>query len=125
LLNHEPGDDKVLELLQKADEKSIRLLMNKVNLLEVYYGYLKVDGEAFAEQQLTHILSSNIEIIDVLSDDLMRQAGKLKRLHKRISLANAFVVAQTIICDDILVTTDHHELDVVDRSECVGFLWIR
>ncbi|MDR1913985.1 MAG: hypothetical protein LBQ68_05820 [Clostridiales bacterium] len=55
----------------------------------------------------------------------MRQAGKFKSIHKRISLADAFAVAQTITSGGVLVTSDHHEFDVIDSAGTIEFLWIR
>jgi predicted nucleic acid-binding protein len=125
LLNGESGAENVAGLYEKADNNEAELIMSKVNLLEVYYGYLKVDGETFAERQLTLIGSSRIRVIDVISDDIMRQVGKIKNIHRKISLADAFAVSQAILLDGILVTSDHHELDVVDQAGTAKFLWIR
>jgi predicted nucleic acid-binding protein len=125
LLNREAGAEKVAELYEKANGEVVELFMNKVNLLEVYYGYLKVDGEAFAEQQLALIRNSNIKVVDVISDEILRQAGRVKNVHKRISLADAFAVAQTVVFGGVLVTSDHHELDVIDEAGTVKFMWIR
>jgi PIN domain nuclease of toxin-antitoxin system len=63
LLNREVGAEKVLELYKKAADKTVKLIMNKVNLLEVYYGYFKVDGEEFAEQQLSLIRNSELKLL--------------------------------------------------------------
>ena len=47
--NDEIGADVVEGLFIKASRGQCILLMNKYNLLEVYYGYLRDNGEAFAE----------------------------------------------------------------------------
>jgi predicted nucleic acid-binding protein len=121
----EEGAERIAELYEKANYGEVELIMNKVNLLEVYYGYLKADGEAFAERQLTLIENSSINVVDVISNEIMRQAGKVKDTHRRISLADAFAVAQTIVSDGVLVTSDHRELDIVDSEGTAKILWIR
>ena len=125
LLNKEEGADKVAALYEKTIHGEAELIMSKVNLLEVYYGYLKEDGEAFAEQQLTAIENSSVKINEIISNEILRQAGKVKGAHKRISLADSFAVAQAIVSNAVLVTTDHHELDAIDKAGIVEFLWIR
>jgi len=124
LFNDEKGADVVDHLLVDAAAGKCALTMNKFNLLEVYYGYLREDGDAFAEQQLALIKAISIRISDVFTDELLRQAGKLKAAYK-ISLADALAVAQAAVDDAVLVTCDHHELDAVDRDGKIQFLWIR
>ena len=125
LFNDEIGADVVDNLLVDATTNGIcSLTINKYNLLEVYYGYLREDGEVFAEQQLANIKASCIRISDILTDDLFRHAAKLKTNYK-ISLADSIAVAQAVVDNAIIVTSDHHELDVVDQDGNVKFLWIR
>ena len=124
LFNDEAGADIVDKLLVDAVKDDCIVKINKYNLLEVYYGYLREDGEAFAEKQLAAIADSCIKIADIFSDELLRHAGKLKATY-RISLADAILVAQAMIDNAILVTADHHELDAVEEKEKLRFLWIR
>ena len=124
LFNDEIGADVVDNLLVDAADGICSLTMNKYNLLEVYYGYLREDGEVFAEQQLANIKAACIQISDILTDDLFRHAAKLKANYK-ISLADSIAVAQAVVDNAIIVTSDHHELDAVDRDGKVKFLWIR
>lgn len=123
-LNDEPGADTVEALLKEATDGSCIVTMNKYNLLEVYYGYLKANGEEFAEKILKIVEDSFIKKSDVLTDSIFRQAGKLKASYK-ISLADALALAQAIVDDAIIVTSDHHELDTVERDGNIRFLWIR
>ena len=85
---------------------------------------MREDGEVFAEQQLANIKTACIQIFDILTDDLFKHAAKLKTRYK-ISLADSIAVAQAVVDNAILVTSDHHELDAVDRDGKVKFLWIR
>ena len=74
LLKNEDGADVVDNLLVRAAAGDCSVCMNKFNLLEVYYGYRREDGEAFAEAQIKAIRGNAIEIIELLSDDVFRQA---------------------------------------------------
>ena len=125
LMNKEEGSNHVASLYKEAVAGKAELIINKVNLLEIYYGYFKEDGEEFADLQLANIENSIIKINDIISNEILRQAGKLKSIHKRISLADSLAVAQSIVSDAILVTADHHELDAIDSTGSVKFFWIR
>ena len=85
---------------------------------------MREDGEDFAEQQLNNILTSCIQIHDILTDDLFKNAAKLKAKYK-ISLADSIAVSQTVVNSAIIVTSDHHEFDAIDRDGTIKFLWIR
>ena len=122
--NEEDGADVVDSLLDEASLGHCVILMNKYNLLEVYYGYFRDNGEAFAESILSIVENSNIQICDVLTNTLLRQAGRFKATHK-MSLADAVALAQAFDGQAVLVTADHHELDVVKAGGEVEFLWIR
>ena len=66
----------------------------------------------------------NIVINDRLTDDIFRQAGKLKVDYK-LSLADSIALAQTVIDGATMVTYDHHELDAVERDGKIKFLLTR
>jgi len=122
--NDESGADIVENLLIKAANGYCTVTINKYNLLEAYYGYLRANGEDFAENILSAVENSCIRIFEVLTDDILRHAGKLKVAHK-ISLADAVALAQATVDNAIFVTSDHHELDSVEKAEAIQFCWIR
>ena len=122
--NDENGADVVESILLKAINGECVVIMNKYNLLEAYYGYLRANDEAFAENILRVVEDSSVFISDVLTNDIFRQAGKLKASYK-ISLADSIVLAQALVDNAIIVTSDHHELDIIERDGAIEFLWIR
>jgi len=124
LLKNENGADLVDSLLVEAASGGCRVQMSKYNLLEVYYGFLREDGEMFAEKQIKAIRESPINIIEYLSDKAFRIAGRLKAKYK-ISLADAVVLGQGLADGAIIVSSDHHEFDVIEKNEEVSFLWVR
>ena len=122
--NDEKGADAVETLLEEAARGYCSVTMNKYNLLETYYGYLRANGYDFAENILKTIEKSCIIVSEVLTDDIFRQAGKLKAAFK-ISLADAIALAQAKVDNAIIITSDHHELDSVEKGTDIKFQWIR
>ena len=124
LLTNEPGADVVKDLLQRAVGGKIKIIMHKVNFLEVYYHTYKLYDEHAALNLLEYIKVSPIEMDGEITDDIFIKAGKLKSLHK-ISLADSIGLAKAIINDGYFVTADHHELDILEKKEDVNIIWIR
>jgi len=123
LLKGESGAKSVEEILVKS-ERDYSVYMNKFNLLEVYYGFYRSDGFEVAEKRAKAIRKSAIQIIDDLSDDTFGQAGRLKASY-RISIADSILLGKAITSGLIVVTSDHHEFDELEKKEDIEFLWIR
>lgn len=77
-LGDERGAEKVEEILRRAAENKIFLYMNKINVLEVYYGVYREDGKKKAEGTLLRIQNLPLKITDILTDDIFKEAGRLK-----------------------------------------------
>ena len=122
--NDEPGADMVESLFLEASQGKCIIIMNKYNLLEVHYGYLRANGEDFAENMLDIVESSGIRICDVLTDVLFRQASKFKTSYK-VSLADSMALAQAVVEQAVLVTSDHHEMDAIEKDGKLEFHWVR
>jgi predicted nucleic acid-binding protein len=110
---------KSLELIRETD-----IRMNKLNLLEVYYGDYRAHGKEAADIMLDVVKSLPITIIQELTDSVFEEAGRLKATYK-MSLADAVVLAETFVCGGAVLTADHLELDIVERNENIAFKWIR
>jgi len=123
-LNDEAGSDIVEKLLEKAKHGKADLIMNKINLLEIYYGVYREDGDETAVSVLQTIEKLPIQIIHLISDEVFLEAGMLKAKHK-ISLADSIAVAEANIRKSILVTADHHELDKLEELKMFKPYWIR
>jgi predicted nucleic acid-binding protein len=124
LLRNENGADKVAAIFQKTSDGEAGIIMSKMNLLEVYYGFYQDKGREYAEKILDNIKQSIIVFTDI-SDTVFAEAGRLKATY-RISLADAFALAEAFANNGLLLTADHHELDIVAEGEKkIKFLWIR
>jgi len=124
LLSNEDGADVVKDLLQKATNGEIKILMHKINFLEVYYYIYKKYSEKTALQLLKDIKITPIKINTEITDDILIKAGRLKSLYK-MSLADSIGLAETIINDGYFVTADYHELEIVQEKEKISIVWIR
>jgi len=98
--------------------------MHTVNVLEVYYHIYKLYDETSALNYLNEIKDSPIQLHTEVTNDIIMNAGKLKRQYK-LSIADAIGLAETIISNGSFVTADHHELDVIEKKENINFTWIR
>jgi len=125
-LDDEEGADKVEDILRKARRNECAIYMNKLNILEIYYGIFREDSKEKAEKTLSKILALPIIVIDRLKDDVFKEAGRLKATYK-ISLADSIVLAEAKIRKASILTTDHHEFDPIDKEEGeeIVFHWIR
>jgi predicted nucleic acid-binding protein len=123
-LNDEPGADVVHELLQRLGDGSVSLLMHKMNLLEVYYGFYRERGQSIADEMLADMLGSGVRFLDSISDEVFLVAGRLKASHQ-ISLGDAILLAQASASGAAVLTCDHHEFDAVEKVEPIIFEWIR
>jgi predicted nucleic acid-binding protein len=124
LLSNEDGADVVKDLLQKATNGEIEILMHKINFLEVYYYIYKKYSEKTALKLLNDIKITPIKINTEITDDILIKAGRLKSLYK-MSLADSIGLAETIIYNGYFVTADYHELEIVQEKEKIGIVWIR
>ncbi len=72
----------------------------------------------------TQVNELPITIIDNLSDTMFTEAGRLKASY-RMSIADSIAVAEAAIRKAALLTSDHHEFDIIDKKEDIEFAWIR
>ena len=120
----EAGADVVAEAYRKASSGEAEILINRVNLLEIYYVFYRYKGKEYANAYVKKIMQSIVKVSD-FDESLFEEAGRLKALY-RISLADSVALAQTIVTNGELLTADHHELDEIERVEQgVKFQWIR
>lgn len=123
-LNDEDGAGKVENILQSAQNNACRIYMNKLNLLEIYYGVYRDDGQDKAEDTLERVLGLPIAIVDTISDDVFKEAGRLKATYK-ISIADSIALAEAKTRNIEIVTADHHEFDTIEKVADVKIHWIR
>jgi predicted nucleic acid-binding protein len=124
VIKDEPRTNSIDLAYKEAEDGNARLLINRVNLLEVYYVLIYEFGVDTADRLLTEITESVIEIADLNKKSLV-EAGRIKTSYK-LSLADAIALAEASINGGTLFTADHHEMDKVEQNEPnIKFRWIR
>ena len=120
----EAGAENVHKILNKALYGELTIKMNKINLLEVYYDVYKIYGKTEAHKFLEDIKNIPIKINKEITDGVLEEAGRFKVMYK-ISLADSIVLAETKINNASIITADHHEFDIIEKTENMNFFWIR
>jgi uncharacterized protein len=100
----EPGATAVRRYLRRARNGNLRLLLNVVNLGEVFYRQLQLSGEAQANERLTEIKALPIDIVPA-REPLVLEAARIKAAHP-LSYADAFAVATGRLENAPVITGD-------------------
>ena len=87
----EPGATAMRRYLRRAQSGNLRLLLNVVNLGEVFYRLLQLIGEEQAEERLGQVKALPIDIVPA-RESLVLEAARVKARHP-LSYADAFAVA--------------------------------
>ena len=124
LLQDEQGADVVAAAFNAISHGEAEIIMNKINLLEVYYDAYRLRSKEQAGLMLSEFKKRPITINAEISDEIFNEAGRLKATYK-ISLADSFALAQAIVSGAELLTSDHHEFDPIEGKEGLRFCWIR
>jgi PIN domain nuclease of toxin-antitoxin system len=120
LLREEQG----MDIARNVIESDAETLLHAVTFLEIYYNLTNELGIDSADLFFEQITQTKIKIIYEITEDTIKQAGYFKSNYK-ISLGDSFVLATAKLCNAKIVSSDHHELDVIEKSENMKFLWIR
>ena len=124
LLAGEPGAENVKKIFQDAIDGNITVKINQINLLEVYYKICNVYNQDKANRTIKKIKEFPIEIIVGLEEDVFNEAGRIKSKYK-IPLGDSIAVAECIIGKGILVTSDHNDLEKIEKKENLKINWFR
>jgi predicted nucleic acid-binding protein len=120
---NEEGANIVADVYARANKGEAKLLINRINLLEVYYDFYRYKGKKYADDFVKMVKYSEVRISE-FDEIIFAQAGRLKAAYK-ISLADSIALAQTLVVDGALLTCDHHEFDIIAGKENIRFAWIR
>jgi len=124
LLAGEHGAENVKKIIQDAVDGKITIKINQINLLEVYYKICNVYNQGEANKTMIKIREFPIEIIIGLKEDVFNEAGKIKSKYK-IPLGDSIAVAECIIGNGILVTSDHNDFEKIEKKENIKINWFR
>ena len=123
-LRKEQGFEKVVLLIEKADNKATTIIIHTATIAEVYYDFLRASGKLRADNVLADTYKLPLKILSETTPELIQYIGYFKT-HYKISFADCFVLATAKIHNATVVTSDHHEFDAVEKNGDVSFEWIR
>lgn len=115
----EEGSEKFAELL--GDERNV-LAMHIVNLCEVYYNYLRSDGQEEADKAWTKA-NTILTIIQNLDPQFVKRVGRWK-VDQNLGLGDAFLAATAEENACPLVTKDHKDFDNVEQTGTLQIIWL-
>jgi predicted nucleic acid-binding protein len=124
LLQDEPGADMVADAINAANNGEAKIVMHKINFLEVYYDAYRSRGKEQANLMAAEFGKLPVEINAEITDKIFVEAGRLKASYK-ISLADSIALAQTLISNGELITSDHHEFEAIGSKEGIRLHWFR
>jgi ribonuclease VapC len=115
----EPGADLVRDLILKAEENKVNLLISVVNLGEVWYSIARTHSPKVADQYIGEIDGMAIEVVDA-DWQLTHQAAMFK-VNGNISYGDCFAAALAKSNKAELVTGDK-DFKVLDSE--IKISWI-
>jgi predicted nucleic acid-binding protein len=119
----EAGAEKVKGILTEASQLECIVLMHNASVAEVYYDAIR-SAKQTHDAILGSLNSYPIIFIDRITTDMIKWMGYFKTSYK-ISFADSIVLAAAKLNNAKVVTSDHHEFDVIEKSGDVAFEWIR
>ncbi len=111
-------EDKIRSLIGQSTIVEMRLLVNIINLGEVFYILGRRKGEQEAKETIDEIKENHLEIIPV-SNSLVFKAASIKMNHL-IAYADAFAIATAMTQEGSLLTGDPELKDARD----IPIIWI-
>jgi len=120
----EVGAERLEQLLDQAHLDEIELYVASVNAYEVFYDALRRTGSERANELLADVYSLPLSVVETIDQVLIQLAGRFKVTY-RMSLADSLALALAGRLNARLVTTDHHEFDVVEAAGAASFYWLR
>lgn len=107
-LRDEPGADVVQDLLDGSPQTTYA---HALNLCEVYYDFMRASTREAAESAIRDLLVLGVQERNDLDSAFWREVGRLKAVHRRVSLADCCALALAGRLGASLVSADRHELE--------------
>lgn len=121
-LRAEAGAEVVLDALT---DPANSCHMHAINLCEVFYKVMREYGRERAAAETARFPSAGLRCHSDLDAAPWMDAGHLKAVHRRVSLADCFGLALARRLGAVFVTSDHHELDALKQLGVCDIEFIR
>lgn len=123
-INDEKGAEVTDSLIRNSRKGKCEIYMHQLNYLEVYIDIARTSNIKQAEKLRELISDLNIHIAYDLSEKIVKEAAILKAKFK-ISLADSVLLAFAKTSKAEVVSSDHHEFDIIESATKIKFKWIR
>src|SRR5687768_7000812 len=108
LLKGEQGSEVVANLLADSGNTCFA---HALNMCEVYYDFLRAEDEQAAIVAVEGLVTLGVVIREDMDAPFWKDAGRIKAIHRRVSIADCVCIALARRLDAELFTTDHREFD--------------
>ena len=122
VLRDEPGADVFEAVVGNADNVTYA---HAANLVEVFYDFLRSDGEEDAQTAIRSIAEARVYFREDFDRAFWEDAARIKADYRRVSLADCFGVALVRRLRATFLTTDHHELEAIHAAGVCPIRFIR
>lgn len=110
LSEKEEGADLLASFLEDGENTCFA---HSINLCEVFYQLYREKSKNDAIAVIEGFLDLGVFLRDDMDIEFLQEAGELKAIHKKVSLADCCAIALAKRLDAELVTSNHHELDAL------------
>lgn len=122
------GDQGILDLPQILGDERNSVVIHAVNLCEVYYDFLRSDGQLVADEAHASIIRV-VNVIEDAAEDFLKRVARWKVGHvcpgHTLGIADAFAAATAEQYACRLVTSDHRDFDPIEQAGALSILWSR
>lgn len=108
-LRDESGADAVERVLASPD----KCCAHALNLCEVYDDFWRASNQDAAEGAITDLPGLGIEERTDMDSEFWREVGRLKAVHRKVSLADCCALALARRLGANLVSADRHEFEPI------------
>ena len=123
-IRNENGAQSVAGIFELAVQNECKIYIHSATVAEVYYDTLRFSGKKIAEELFEDFKSLPITFQNTLDNTFIKLLGTYK-VDFKVSFADCFVLALASIKKGIIISSDHHEFDEVEKSKNINFHWIR
>jgi PIN domain nuclease of toxin-antitoxin system len=121
-LRNEPGADVVDAAVRDVNSQC---LAHAINLCEVFYDAYRNAGESHALSVLSDLRTVGVIERNDFDRAFWQETGRLKAVHRKVSLADCCAIALTTRAGGALLTSDHGELDPIAAAGVCPVTFIR
>ena len=121
-LEREPGGEIVRDLLA---DPARTCYAHAWNLCEVFYDFHRSGGETAAQDAMRQLFEATVKPRADLDTEFWQAVGRLKSIHRRVSLADCCCIALAQRLGGELMTSDRHELGPLEPLGLCPMRFIR